>query len=317
MDEGPLRILVTGAAGFVGQHLLAELAGRFGSRCEIVPTARGAERGYAALDITDAEAVRAVLADLRPTHVINLAAIAAPVTARRDPGAAWLLHAQAPAALGRAILSAAPECWLLHVSSGMVYGRSGLEGQPLAEYAALAPVDEYGVTKAAGDLALGALVSEGLRCAVLRPFNHTGPGQSDAFAIPAFAAQIARIEAGLDEPVLRVGNLSAKRDFLDVRDVVRAYALVVERCAATAPGSVFNVASGTAVRMDEILGMLLSQSSRKIAVEGDPARMRPSEVASICGDATRLKAATGWSQLIGHAQMLGDVLKEYRRDLRR
>lgn len=315
MGQDRLRIVVTGAAGFVGRHLLAELAARFGPTAEIVATSRDGDYGCVPLDITDTDAVRAALADLRPTHVVNLAAIAAPVAARRDPDAAWRLHARAPAELGRAILSVVPGCWLLHVGSGMVYGRSGLEDRPLDETAALAPVDEYGVTKAAGDLALGALVSEGLRCVVLRPFNHTGPGQSDAFAIPAFAAQIASIEAGLAEPVLRVGNLSARRDFLDVRDVVRAYALLVERCAPMAPGAVFNVASGTAIGMDEILGMLLAQSHRAIAVEQDPARMRPSEVASICGDATRLTSATGWRPVIGHAEMLGAVLDDRRRSL--
>jgi GDP-4-dehydro-6-deoxy-D-mannose reductase len=308
MDGAPLRLLVTGASGFVGRHLLAEFAFRFGARATTTATARVAGEGFAGLDVTDAAAVRDAVRALRPTHVINLAGIAAPAEARRDPDAAWRLHARAPAALGRAILAVDPACWLLHVSSGMVYGRSGLTGVPLDETAPLAPLDDYAVTKAAGDLALGAVVQEGLRCVVLRPFNHTGPGQSDAFAIPAFAAQIARIEAGLVEPVLRVGNLEAVRDFLDVRDVVHAYALVVERSAAMQPGAVLNVASGRPVRMDAMLGLLLAASRRQVRVEIDPARMRPSDLGFIAGDATRLRALTGWSPMVDHAAMLQGVL---------
>lgn len=312
MGDTPLRLLVTGAAGFVGRHLLAEIGSRFGARAATTATARFAADGFAALDVTDGAAVHDALRAVRPTHVINLAAIAAPADARADPDTAWRLHARTPAALGRAILATVPGCWLLHVSSGMVYGRSGLTGERLDETAPLAPVDDYAVTKAAGDLALGAVVQEGLRCVVLRPFNHTGPGQSDAFAIPAFAAQIARIEAGLAEPVLRVGNLEAMRDFLDVRDVVRAYGLVIERSAAIAPGSVFNVASGTALRMEAMLATLLTLSREAIKVEPDPARMRPSDVACIRGDAARLHAATGWTPAIGHTEMLRAVLDDQR-----
>jgi GDP-4-dehydro-6-deoxy-D-mannose reductase len=313
MDDTPLRLLVTGAAGFVGRHLLAELGSRFGARAAVTATARLAVDGFTTLDVTDTAAVTDALRTVRPTHVINLAAIAAPADARSDPDAAWRLHARAPAALGRAILATVPGCWLLHVSSGMVYGRSGLAGVPLAETAALAPLDEYAVTKAAGDLALGALVQEGLRCVVLRPFNHTGPGQSDAFAIPAFAAQVARIEAGLAEPVLRVGNLDAVRDFLDVRDVARAYAEVVAATAALQPGTVLNVASGVPVRMEAMLAMLLAASSRPIRVEPDPSRLRPSDLGFIVGDAARLRALTGWAPAIGHEAMLLSVLESCRR----
>ena len=114
----------------------------------------------------------------------------------------------------------APDCWLLNAGSGLVYGESAKPGLPLDESALLAPIDEYAVTKAAADLALGALARRGLKCIRFRPFNHTGAGQAGAFVIPAFAMQIAQIEAGLAEPVIHVGNLDAERDFLDVRDVV-------------------------------------------------------------------------------------------------
>lgn len=306
------RVLLTGASGFVGRHLAKALAARFGPAASIIPTARVAEDGFAALDICDAEGAAGMLAAVRPTHVVNLAAIAAPVDAQRSPAAAWRLHAEAPMALGRAILAIVPDCWLLHVSSGMVYGRSGLCGEPLAETAALAPLDDYGVTKAAGDLAVGMLAHRGLRCVVLRPFNHTGPGQSDSFAIPAFAAQIARIEAGLADPVLRVGNLESVRDFLDVRDVVDAYARVIERTGSLQPGTVFNVASGRSTEMAAALAVLLGLGRRAITVESDPARMRPSDLPCLLGDAARLRDAVGWQPAIPLEQTLRDVLDGFR-----
>ena len=311
-----LRILLLGAGGFVGRHLLVELREHFGSSAKVRPTGLTARPGIRPLDLTDAAALRAAIGDFRPTHVFNLAGIAAPAAARRDPDMAWRLHAQAPERLGRILMEGAPECWLLQVGSGLVYGRAAAHGQPVDERTAPIPMDPYGVTKAAGDLALGALACDGLKCVCLRPFNHTGPGQAEDFAIPAFAAQIARIERGAQAPVLRVGNLDAIRDFLDVRDVVRAYSgLVAASLGDGAPslsGRILNVASGTGSRMRDLLDMLVAQSAVPLTVEPDPARQRASDLPAIVGDASALQDRTGWAPQIPLEDTMRAVLDYFR-----
>ena len=149
-------------------------------------------------------------------------------------------------------------------------------------------------TKAAADLALGALATQGLRCVRFRPFNHSGPGQTESFIVPALAAQIARIEAGIQPPVIKVGNLQAERDMLDVRDVVRAYALAIEKSDALASGTILNLASGIPFRMQTILDKLLSFSNADITIETDPERLRPSDIPRFIGVADKAQQLLGW-----------------------
>jgi GDP-4-dehydro-6-deoxy-D-mannose reductase len=202
---------------------------------------------------------------------------------------------------------------LLNVGSGLVYGDSAKPGLPLDETALLAPVDEYAVTKAAADLAIGALTRRGLKSLRFRPFNHFGPGQAETFVIPAFAMQIAKIEAGVAEPIIRVGNLDAERDFLDVRDVVHAYALAVRTADdMQAPGTILNIASGTPQRIGDILERLLRQSRVAITVEQDPARLRPSDLPRILGDATRARRTLGWAPVHTFDDTLAAVLDDCR-----
>ena len=315
-----LRILILGAGGFVGQHLISELAGHFGSAAEIRPTGLSARPGILPLDLTDSQAVRATVQEFRPTHICNLVGIAAPATARRDPEMAWQLHAQAPERLGRIVLEEVPDCWLFQIGSGLIYGSSASHGKPVDENTALGPMDPYGVTKAAGDLAMGALAFDGLKCLRLRPFNHTGPGQTEDFAIPAFAAQIVRIEKGLQPPVINVGNLDAIRDFLDVRDVVRAYSRLIaatgETGAETLSGKIFNVASGTGSRMRDLLDMLIDGSTSTLRVELDPDRQRASDLPAIVGDATALRKETDWTQEIPLEETMRAVLDHFRQATR-
>jgi GDP-4-dehydro-6-deoxy-D-mannose reductase len=194
----------------------------------------------------------------------------------------------------------------------MVYGGSAKSGHLLSEHVALAPTDEYSLTKAVADLSLGVLVKRGLKCVRFRPFNHTGPGQTDAFVVPAFAKQIAMIEAGLAEPVLRVGNLEAERDFLDVRDVANAYALGVAHSDRLVSGEIFNVASGEPRRIEDILTQLLTQSSMKIEIERDQDRLRPSELPRIVGDSSHIREVLGWQPHQDFTNTLTDVLEDWR-----
>ncbi len=173
-------------------------------------------------------------------------------------------------------------------------------------------MNPYATTKAAADLLLGEMAEAGLQAVRFRPFNHTGPGQSTAFAVPSFAAQIAAIERGEREPVMRVGNLDARRDFLDVRDVVEAY-LLAATASSLPRGVVLNLASGEPRRIGDVLDALLRLSSVAIRVERDPALMRPSDVPVTAGNAARARALLGWRPSIPWETTLRDVLDDHRR----
>ncbi|UVK53912.1 NAD-dependent epimerase/dehydratase family protein [Mesorhizobium sp. AR02] len=312
-----MRVLITGARGFVGPYVYEALHSICGRDLTVIATSKDAGPHpvfgqIAALDVTDKVAVHEAIARHKPTHVVHLAAVAALGAAQADPENTWRIHVQGALNVAHAILDEAPGCWLLYVGSGLVYGESAKAGRPLDENALLAPMDDYAVTKAAADLALGALSRHGLKCIRLRPFNHTGPGQTEAFAVPAFAMQIARIEAGLAPPVIRVGNLDAQRDFLDARDVASAYAHVALNSDDLQPNTIFNIASGISWRMGDILDQLLARSSVKIVTEQDPLRLRPSDLPCIVGDATRARTRLGWVPEHPFEEVLAEVLKDCR-----
>lgn len=311
------RILVTGASGFVAPHVARALRDLYGDAVTIVGTALH-ERvdpdfgTITRLDVTDRQAVRTAIEQHRPSHVVNLAAIAAPRAVSADPATAWRVHLVATRNIADAILDLAPDCMLVHVGSGLVYGDSAASGLPLGEETVLAPTDEYGASKAAADLALAAFAARGLKCVRFRPFNHTGPGQTEDFVIPAFAMQIARIEAGLTPPVMRVGNLEPQRDFLDVRDVADAYVRAIDRSDAIPPGLILNVASGIPRRISAVLETLLAMSTAAITIETDPERAKASGLSLIVGDATRARDVLGWEPRYAFETMIADVLNDCR-----
>ena len=296
----PRLVLVTGASGFVGQALLPVLRQAFPH----------AEIRDAGLDITDSAAVGAGIAASRPDALVHLAAIAAPGDARADPDKAWRVNLNGSLNVGRAIMAEAPECTMLFVSSADAYGAS-FRGGPVGETAPLAPLSTYGATKAAADLALGAMAADGLRVIRARPFNHTGPGQTDAFVVPAFARQVARIKAGLQEPVMEVGALHPLRDFLDVRDVCAAYAAILERADTLAAGTIVNIASGRTERIGDILQALLDRAGVQAEIRTQPTRLRATDIAEVCGDASLAHEILGWRPSISWQQTLDDVLADW------
>jgi GDP-4-dehydro-6-deoxy-D-mannose reductase len=298
----PRRFLITGASGFVGQHLLPVLRASF----------PGAELFSEHVDIADADAVTGAVRSIRPDACIHLAAVTAVADARRDPDRAWRVNLHGTLNLARAVLADAPDCHLLFASSSEIYGRSFISGRALDETAVLAPMNSYAATKAATDLALGAMVNDGLRVTRLRLFNHTGPGQTDAFVVPAFARQIARIVSGQQEPPLRVGGLDSKRDFLDVRDVCDAYVACIRRGADLPPASILNIASGVPRRIGDILEELLSLAGLDIEVATDAARLRGTEIVTASGDAGRAQQLLDWAPRIAWRQTLADVLADWR-----
>lgn len=305
-------VLVTGAEGFVGGLLLPYLRAAFPER-EILGTSRVPAGALLALDVTDRAAMRACIARVRPSICIHLAGISAIAAARADPDLAWAVNLHGTLGLADAILAEAPACRLVFASTAEVYGASFASGRPLDEQAPLAPQNLYAAAKAAADLALGALAGEGLRAIRLRLFNHTGPGQAETFVVPAFAGQIARIEAGRAPPVLRTGALEPKRDFLDARDVCAAYAAVVARDAALPANFALNIASGAPVRIGVILEKLLALARVDITVARDPARLRRAEIAVAAGDAGLARRLLGWAPNIALEDTLQAVLEAARR----
>jgi GDP-4-dehydro-6-deoxy-D-mannose reductase len=320
-------VLVTGAGGFVGRHLLtaldetlapgSEIIAGYSTRMGNVPEmgsgadARIPMRGVE-MDITDRAQVNSVLKAEQPTHVVHLAAIAAVTAATRDPRLTWNINLNGTLNIALAVLEECPGCRIVFSSSSEVYGASFKAGVPLNESSELQPVNPYASSKAAADLMLGQMALQGLKVVRLRPFNHTGPGQTEHFAIPSFAAQIARIERGLQEPSMRVGSLESMRDFLDVQDVVDAYVSAVLLADELPVGCVMNLASGKPRRIGDMLDTLLAMSDVRIEVAPDPARFRPSDTPLVVGDSSRAYALLGWQPQRDMDYTLASVLGYWR-----
>ncbi len=313
INQGP--ILVTGAAGFVGRHLLPMLQTTF-PECTLIATARAGGPRLRALDVTEPGAVAALVEEVRPTACVHLAGISAIALARRAPTRAWRVNLHGTLCLAQAIMEHCPECLFLFVSSADIYGRSFGASPALDEAALLAPLNTYAVTKAAADLAVGALAEEGLRAIRARPFNHTGPGQSDDFVVAAFARQVARIKIGLQEPRIVVGALNSFRDFLDVRDVCAAYIAALRCGADLASGMILNIASGVPRRIGDILADLLALSGIAVEIRVEDARLRRVEIPRACGNAERARGLLGWAPKVPWRETLVEVLADWEHRVR-
>jgi GDP-4-dehydro-6-deoxy-D-mannose reductase len=295
-----VRALVTGAGGFVGRYL----------------TARLEQAGYEVvappLELRDPESLHAAFDLAQPDAVFHLAAQTFVPRSIEAPAETYEINV-----IGTASLLAALRAWrdrskrsprVLFVSSAEVYGAQPPEAMPLDESRAPNPSNPYAASKSAAEaIVLGEVRSFGVDAVITRAFNHIGPGQDERFAIPAFAAQLSRIASGA-QPVLQVGNLDARRDFLDVRDVVDAYA---ELARSGVSGEIYNVCSGTAVGMREILGELIRIAHVPVEVRTDPARMRPADVPLLYGNNEKLRAATGWTPRIALRKTLQDVYEGF------
>jgi GDP-4-dehydro-6-deoxy-D-mannose reductase len=306
------RIVITGAGGFVGSHLVKMLLRQLPAD-SIIPTSKTSFTGpdgtiYTSLDITAEQSVENCLKENRPTHLIHLAGISSVGSVRADLEDAWKTNVLATISLANSILTKCPSCVLIFAGSGEAYGASAKLAPALDEDALLSPTNDYAATKAAADLALGALACRGLKTIRFRPFNHIGPGQSNQFAIPDFAEQIARAEVKLQAPIIRVGNLEAERDFLDVRDVADAYISAVDRSDSLPDDVIINVASGIPRRIGDLLNVLLSFSQMRIAVEPDMARQRVNEIPRIVGNARRAQELLGWTPKRQIRDTLSEVL---------
>ncbi|WP_156677782.1 GDP-mannose 4,6-dehydratase [Sphingomonas profundi] len=320
-----VRILVTGADGFVGRHLVPALAARLAPGARMVlatrePGARGAgEQGRAgeratreeiAFDLTDPASVAAAVRAVRPDLVVHLAAQASVGQSLNAAAGTWAINVGGSLTLATALAEHAPACTLFFVSSVEVYGLSFNAGVA-REDTAMWPQSSYSRSKAAAEWMLADVLPRTARLIVVRPSNHSGPGQDERFVIPAFAAQIARIEQG-GPAEIAVGNLDAERDFMDVRDVIAGYIGLLTRADTLPPRNVFNVASGRTVRIATILATLRGMSRVPTTVVTDPARVRPSEVPLAAIDAAAFRAAAGWAPRHAIEETLATILDDQR-----
>ena len=277
-----MHVLVTGASGFVGTRLVPQLRDQ-GHRV----TAHDLD-----VDITDAGAVDRTLEAARPDAIIHLAAQSSVQDSWKDPLGCYRVNYLGTRNLIESSARYCPAARLLSISSGELYGSRPADSDPCRETDLLHPVSPYAQTKAAAEFLASAAARSGANIVRVRAFNHTGAGQTDRFVASSFARQIAEIEAGLQPPQIRVGNLRSIRDFLDADDVIRAYLALLQ---PSVPADIYNVASGRGLSIQELLDMLLaaSISRNRIEIEVDPDRVRPTDC--LFGDATRLQQTTGWA----------------------
>jgi GDP-4-dehydro-6-deoxy-D-mannose reductase len=301
-------VLVTGAAGFAGSHLLELLQSPVASGSSRKDASRnivGWTRGD--VDLLDRAAVRLAIDELRPSQVYHCAGAAHVGESWAKTSDTLATNVLATHHLLDALRRTGVPSRVLIPGSAHVYAPSA---RPLTEDDAIAPASPYALSKVAQEqLAIQAIAEDGVETIVARVFNHTGPRQSPTFAASSMARQIAAIERGEAEPVIRVGNLETVRDLTDVRDTVRAYALLMERGT---PGVVYNVATGVGRRTGDVLETLIAAARVPVRVEVDPSRLRPNDIAVLIGDPSRLRGATGWEPQIPFVQMLRDLLDYWR-----
>jgi GDP-4-dehydro-6-deoxy-D-mannose reductase len=298
---GPVKALITGAGGFVGPYLRSHL-----ESCGDEVAGTDLE-----VDITDGEQVRAAFAAAKPDVIYHLAAASHVGTSWSAPVGVLRVNAEGSLNVFLAALETGVQRVLL-IGSAEQYGRITPELLPVRETTPLQPVSPYGASKAAAEmLASHIWHGRGLEVVCVRAFNHLGPGQSDALVASAIARQVAEAEA-VGGGVVRTGDLTPRRDFTDVRDVVRAYRLLVERGA---PGEAYNVCSGVDVAIQDVADHLAAAASVPVTFELDPERLRPVDVPVVRGDNSKLRAATGWSPEIPLEKTLAEILDWWRHQL--
>lgn len=305
-----MRALVTGATGFVGDHLVRhlvesgdEVVGTYIPAAGLPPFEKVAGCEYLKCDVTEANTVTSIVSRFRPDAVYHLAAIAFVPEAEDDFNRTLAINVGGVNNVVRACHLAQLGSALLFISSAEVYGRTVAKNLPLTEETPINPANNYSLSKAMGELVVHRYAQFGyVRGIIARPFNHIGPKQNDRFVVSSFARQLARIAKGDVEPIIRVGNLTAQRDFSDVRDIVRAY-----RLAVLNGSGVFNLCSGQAVPISQILEDLIEISGVEVKVEQDPARMRASETPILYGSYAKAERELGWRPQIDLKESLRDV----------
>lgn len=311
-----MKLLVTGIAGFVAGHLVDYLraeqpqVGIVGLDSRPGPRVRQMEVEAIGADVEDPDAVRDALGRVRPDAIVHLAAQSSPQRSWEDPAGTLRTNVLGLLNLLEGARSHGLAPRVLVVGSAEEYGQVDSRDLPVREDAPLRPLTPYAASKVAqGYLGLQYALSAGIPVVRTRTFHHTGPRRGESFAESSFARQLAEIEKGLRPPVIEVGNLDAVRDFSDVRDVVRAYWELVQRGRS---GAVYNVCSGTGIRMRDLLRTLIEVSGLSVEVRVDASRLRPSDVPELVGDPALIRADLGWSPRIPLERSLADLLGYWR-----
>lgn len=305
-----MRILITGGTGFVGSHLVGFLK-RESCQISVLASTQPAscETGidYHVVNIRDADSIRAVVQQLNPDQIYHLAGISTVDAAKRQPSQAYEINVIGTHNVFDAAMSGQRPPRILNVSTAQVYAPSS---RKLTETNPLGPDNPYAASKAMAEMLVyqyrgrdqGGIITA-------RSFNHTGPGQSPAYVLPSMAKQFAEIESGLRPPRLGLGNLDLKRDFTDVRDVVRAYYLLLMHGRA---GETYNVCSGIAVALSDIVEMFRAVCDIEVAIDREPSRVRSKDAAEVSGDPAKIHADTGWRPEIPLEKTIVDLLDYWR-----
>lgn len=310
------KVLITGATGFVGKHLIesllkqpdTEVVGTYRSEPGPMPEGVKLEK----VDLHDQEATDKLIQTHQPTDVYHLAGLPSAAESFKTPAETITNNIVAEISVLEALRKhELIETKVLVVSTAEVYGFISSDDLPVDEETALRPVNPYAVSKIAQDyLGLQYRLSYRMNIVRVRPFNHIGPGQKDSFVISSFAKQIAEIERGKSDPVLHVGNLEAKRDFTDVRDMVKAYQLAIDKGEK---GDVYNIGSGVSRKIADMLNTMLTFSTTKVEIKPDPDRFRPIDVPEIVCDPKKFQQLTGWQPEVPFNQTLQDILDYWRK----
>lgn len=306
-----MKILVTGAGGFVGRYLLRLLQSHGHALCSLgIGGSYEMDIPVHEVDILDCDAVQEVMQQEQPDAVIHLAAMANVGASWDKPALTLDVNVRGTVNVLQSLHEACPAARFLNIGSSDEYGLAAKFGQPLTEDMPCLPQNPYSVSKLCAEQTVLLLGRKyGMRVVSTRSFNHFGAGQARGFAVSDFAAQIAAMEKGMQDAVLRVGDLSAARDFTAVEDVVAAYAALVEE---DVPSGVYNVCSGNARKISDMLEELVQLSNLKIEVQVDPAKLRPVDVPCFVGCADKLREATGWKPVVPHKLGLQRALDDWR-----
>ena len=312
-----MKSLVTGAAGFVGRHLTRHLNARGDEVSAIVHPSDHYQgmvldgvRNIESADLLDDRALMGALALIEPDEIYHLAAFSNPESSLQYVRQTLETNIIGTQNLLEAARRGGRTPRILLIGSAQQYGKVSEDEQPISEERAQKPLTPYSVSKASQEL-LGQryFLSEGLPVYWTRSFNHTGPGQADAYVCSSFARQVAEVERGQRAPEIEVGNLAARRDFTDVRDVARAYTAIVDKGQ---PGRAYNVCRGEAVSIQEVLDTLIELSTADVEVRVDPKRYHALDAPLVYGDVTRLREDTGWTPKFSLKDTLSDLLDDWR-----